>query len=65
MHKVHLLRPTIDYISRHGPRRTFCGMFGWLAKDAHTEYETVKGNRFEAVERNEGITCRRCNSRRR
>jgi hypothetical protein len=62
VHKVHMLRPTVDYATSLTPRRTFCGMFGWIAKNSSTEYETVEGNSFEAVERKDGVTCRRCKS---
>jgi hypothetical protein len=57
MNKVHRIASE----GKHGqPSRTMCGRKGWLARHTSTEYETVSGDRFEAVATQSGVTCRKC-----
>lgn len=57
-HKVHFITE-LDAKLYPAQIKTVCGMVGYKTRMS-TEFDTVEGNRFEAVAAYRGITCVRC-----
>lgn len=57
MNAVHWIRETRIGCYPH-VAATYCGLHGH--EDGTNEWVTVPGNRFEAVEKLRGVTCKRC-----
>lgn len=39
---------------------TACGRYGYAERRSSTEFDTDKGERFEAIGRDQGVDCRAC-----